>query len=51
MRGINEYDQYDAVRCRAHPTDELVNVTDSLVRRWGAGIVQEIEAAAMHEVH
>jgi hypothetical protein len=27
---------------------QLVNINDSTVNRWGAGIVQEIDAAAMH---
>jgi len=31
-----------------NPTVELVNVSGSTVNRWGAGIVQEIDAAAMH---
>ena len=31
-----------------NPTVQLVNVANSTVNRWGAGIVQEIDAAAMH---
>jgi hypothetical protein len=42
------------VRCRRDKTTEngninnTVSVTGSTVNRWGAGIVQEIDAAAMH---
>ncbi|HET9573395.1 MAG TPA: hypothetical protein VFP29_06690, partial [Methyloceanibacter sp.] len=33
--------------CGANPFSNLI-MTDSTVNRWGAGVVQEIDAAAMH---